>query len=88
MSKPEPFIKRNWQIIMAAVGVGIWLLRLEGRVNYVERTQTTEVQGMRDDIKDIRKEIAGMRGDFQKMAENLATMAGYRQAQLEARGKR
>jgi len=83
----EPFIKRNWYLITAGIAAGIWLLRLEGRVNYVERTQVTEIAGMREDLKDMRREFTAMSAEVHKMAENIANITGYREGQT-ARGKR
>ena len=48
---PEQFLLKYWPLLVTAGTLGsggiIWLIRLEGKVKQVERTQTTDGARMR-----------------------------------------
>lgn len=90
---PEQFLLKYWPLLVTAVTLGsggiIWLIRLEGKVKQVERTQETEGKHMAEAIKDMAVTQKEMSQTMKQMELTLTSIVAYEKGANEARrGKR
>ena len=90
---PEQFLLKYWPLLVTAGTLGsggiIWLIRLEGKVKQVERTQTTDGARMAKAIDKMADAGERMADRIGQMETTLAGIVGYEKGANEARrGKR
>ena len=81
----EQLIKDYWTIIAAGVGGIIWLIRLEGKVKSVERTQQTEGTLLVASMEKMSNTQDKMADTISEMRTTLAGVVGYEKGAQEAR---
>lgn len=81
----EQLIKDYWTIIAAGVGGIIWLIRLEGKVKSVERTQQTEGTRLVASMEKMSNTQDKMADTISDMRTTLAGVVGYEKGAQEAR---
>lgn len=81
----EQLIKDYWTIIAAGVGGIIWLIRLEGKVKSVERTQQTEGTRLVASMEKMSNTQDKMAYTISEMRTTLAGVVGYEKGAQEAR---
>ena len=71
-------------------GMLIFALRVEGRVNHIEKTQETEGQRLAGAIEKMSETQSRMAESISDMRATLAEIVGYERGKIEAakRGKR
>lgn len=84
----EQFIKDYWAVFAALVGGVVWLIRLEGKVKAVERTQETEGERLATAIEKMSTTQDKMADTITEMRTILAGVVGYEKGAQEARTKR
>lgn len=86
---PEQFLLKYWPLLAAGVAGIIWLIRLEGKVKQVERTQTTDGARMAKAIDKMADAGERMADRIGQMETTLAGIVGYEKGANEVRrGKR
>lgn len=85
----EQAIKEYWPILVtvATVAAGglIWLIRLEGKVKSVEKTQVTEGQHMSTAIHEMAVTQKEMSATMKQMEMTLTSIVAYEKGASEAR---
>ena len=84
----EQFIKDYWPVFAAGVGGIIWLIRLEGKVKSIERTQQTEGTRLVASMEKMCNTQDKMADQMNEMRTTLAGVVGYEKGAQEARAKR
>lgn len=81
----EQFIKDYWPVFAAGIGGIIWLIRLEGKVKSVERTQQAEGTRLVASMEKMSNTQDKMADTISEMRTTLAGMVGYEKGAQEAR---
>lgn len=81
----EQFIKDYWPVFAAGIGGIIWLIRLEGKVKSVERTQQTEGTRLVASMEKMSNTQDKMADTISEMRTTLAGVVGYEKGAQEAR---
>jgi hypothetical protein len=83
-------LQQYWPYIAAATGGIVWLIRLEGKVKQVERTQNTEGTRLVASMDKMSAAQDKMADTINEMRTTLAGVVGYEKGASEARkvGKR
>ena len=81
----EQLIKDYWPVFAAGVGGIIWLIRLEGKVKSVERTQQTEGTRLVASMEKMSNTQDKMADTISEMRTTLAGVVGYEKGAQEAR---
>ena len=81
----EQFLKDYWTLIAAGIGGIIWLIRLEGKVKSVERTQQAEGTRLVASMEKMSNTQDKMADTISEMRTTLAGMVGYEKGAQEAR---
>lgn len=81
----EQFIKDFWGAIGAFIGAIIWLIRLEGKVKQVERTQSIEGVRLVEAMDKMSATQEKMSETINEMRTTLAGVVGYEKGAHEAR---
>lgn len=85
MITTEQLIKDYWPVFAAGIGGIIWLIRLEGKVKSVEKTQQTEGQRLATAIEKMSITQDKMADTIGEMRTTLAGVVGYEKGAQEAR---
>ena len=88
MPAAESILKKYWTYVAAGITVCVWLIRLEGKVEYIERIQDTEGQRMATAMEKMVVTQEKMSQQINEMRTELASVAGYEKGAQEARTKR
>lgn len=81
----EQIIKDYWPVFAAGIGGIIWLIRLEGKVKTVERTQQTEGTRLVASMEKMSATQDKMADTINEMRTTLAGVVGYEKGAQEAR---
>ena len=81
----EQFLKDYWTLIAAGIGGIIWLIRLEGKVKSVERTQQAEGTRLVASMEKMSNTQDKMADTISEMRTTLAGVVGYEKGAQEAR---
>lgn len=81
----EQIIKDYWPVFAAGIGGIIWLIRLEGKVKTVERTQQTEGMRLVASMEKMSATQDKMADTINEMRTTLAGVVGYEKGAQEAR---
>lgn len=86
----EHILKKYWSQILAAVALIVWLIRLEGKLDFVEKTQNTEGARLIAAMDKMSTTQDKMADTINEMRTTLAGVVGYEKGASEARkvGKR
>lgn len=81
----EQILATYWPYLLAAAGGIIWLIRLEGKVKQVEKTQTTEGTRLVAAMEKMGEKQDKMADVMSEMRTTLAGVVGYEKGASEAR---
>lgn len=81
----EQLIKDYWPVFAAGIGGIIWLIRLEGKVKTVERTQQTEGTRLVASMEKMSATQDKMADTINEMRTTLAGVVGYEKGAQETR---
>lgn len=86
----EQLFQQYWPYLITGAGAIVWLIRLEGKVKQVERTQTTEGTRLVASMDKMSLTQEKMADTINEMRTTLAGVVGYEKGATEARkvGKR
>ncbi len=88
MPAAESIIKKYWTYLLAATTVCVWLIRLEGKVDYIEKIQDTEGKRMATAIEKMAATQDRMSEQISEMRSALSGVVGYEKGAHDARSKR
>lgn len=74
-------------VVSLAIGGIVWNIRLEGKVNMIERTQTTEIARMGQTLMKLEDGMSEIRKDLKDVAVSIATIMGYEKGAASRRAK-
>ncbi len=78
-------LQQYWPYLLAAAGGIIWLIRLEGKVKSVEKTQATEGTRLVTAMEKMGEKQDKMAEMIGEMRTTLAGVVGYEKGASEAR---
>lgn len=81
----EQLFQQYWPYLMSAAGGIVWLIRLEGKVKQVEKTQTTEGTRLVSAMEKMGEKQDKMAEMMSEMRTTLAGVVGYEKGASEAR---
>lgn len=81
----EQLFQQYWPYLMSAAGGIVWLIRLEGKVKQVEKTQTTEGTRLVSAMDKMSATQEKMADTINEMRTTLAGVVGYEKGASEAR---
>jgi len=81
-------IQTHWPQIAAAVAALVYVIRVEGRLNHVEKVQATEGARMIAAMDKMSTTQEKMSEAINEMRTTLAGVVGYEKGAQEARAKR
>lgn len=81
----EQLFQQYWPYLMSAAGGIVWLIRLEGKVKQVEKTQTTEGTRLVAAMEKMGEKQDKMAEMMSEMRTTLAGVVGYEKGASEAR---
>ena len=84
----DALIKEYWPQVAAAVAAVVYILRVEGRLNHVEKVQETEGARMVAAMDKMSGTQEKMSEAINEMRTTLAGVVGYEKGAQEARTKR
>lgn len=88
MPAAESLLKNYWSYLLAATTVCVWLIRLEGKVDYIEKIQDTEGKRMANAIEKMAATQDRMSEQISEMRSALSGVVGYEKAAYDARSKK
>ena len=84
----DELLKTYWPQVAAAVAAVVYILRVEGRLNHVEKVQETEGARMVAAMDKMSETQEKMSEAINEMRTTLAGVVGYEKGAQEARTKR
>jgi hypothetical protein len=84
----DDILKTATPYLLAALSAIVWLIRLEGKVKQIERTQETEGERLARAVEKMSETQAKMAEQINDMRVTLASVTGYEKAIVENRKKR
>lgn len=84
----DELLKTYWPQVAAAVAAVVYILRVEGRLNHVEKVQETEGARMVAAMDKMSVTQEKMSEAINEMRTTLAGVVGYEKGAQEARTKR
>lgn len=81
----EQLFQQYWPYLVSAAGGIVWLIRLEGKVKQVEKTQTTEGTRLVAAMEKMGEKQDKMAEMMSEMRTTLAGVVGYEKGASEAR---
>ena len=84
----DELLKTYWAQVAAAVAAVVYILRVEGRLNHVEKVQETEGARMVAAMDKMSGTQEKMSEAINEMRTTLAGVVGYEKGAQEARTKR
>ncbi len=84
----DELLKTYWQQISMIVAAVVYALRVEGRLNHVEKVQETDGARMLGAMDKMSQTQEKMSEAINEMRTTLAGVVGYEKGAQEARAKR
>ena len=78
-------ILKLWPFIIFLVGFIVWFVRLEGRVNNIEKTQTTEISRISGTMEKLDGNIDEIKKALGELSVSVASLVGYQKGESATR---